>query len=320
MNRRHSRQGSAAVAGTSTTDTQAGSPIRFIVALTLLAACPAAGAERLTPVPAASPHINGPTIYGCRPKHPFLYRIPCTGQRPMRFTARHLPAGLTLDGETGIITGSSPGNPGEYAVTLEARNAQGVSKRKLRLRVGDTLALTPPMGWNHWYTHYSHISDQLFRAAADAMVSSGMADFGYQYVNIDDCWMTRADSNLAELQGPARDAAGAIVPNKNFPDMKALTRYIHDQGLKAGIYTSPGPQTCARYEGSYQHEEIDARKFAEWGFDFLKYDWCSYGKIVPKPSLDDRKAPYAKMGGILKSLDRDVVFNLCQYGAGNVRG
>jgi alpha-galactosidase len=274
--------------------------------------------QNLTPPPGPAPRINGPAIYGCRPGRPFLYRIPCTGERPVRFSARHLPAGLTLERNTGIITGSAPAKPGRYAVTLEAKNSRGASKREFRIVVGDTLALTPPMGWNHWYTYYSRVSDKLFRAAADAMVASGMADFGYQYVNMDDCWMTKPGSGDPALSGPARDAQGAILPNRNFPDMKALTAYIHAKGLKAGLYTSPGPLTCARYEGSFEHEEADARKFTEWGFDFLKYDWCSYGKLAPQPTLADRQKPYVKMGSILKSLDRDIVFNLCQYGQGEV--
>jgi alpha-galactosidase len=275
-------------------------------------------AERLTPPPGAAPKINGPTIYGCRPGHPFLYRIPCTGQRPISFDARKLPGGLILDKDSGIITGFSPRNRGEYIVTLQAKNSHGVAQRKLKIVVGDTLGLTPPMGWNHWYTHYNRISDKLFRAAADAMVASGMADFGYQYVNMDDCWMVKPGSDDPMLSGRARDTNGAILPNKNFSDLKDLTAYIHSKGLKAGIYTSPGPLTCARYEGSYQHEEIDARKFAEWGFDFLKYDWCSYGKIAANTSLEERQKPYVKMGAILKSLDRDVLFNLCQYGLSDV--
>lgn len=228
------------------------------------------------------------------------------------------PAGLALDKDTGIITGSSPRKRGEYVVTLQAKNARGAAERRFKIIVGDNLALTPPMGWNHWYTHYSRISDKLFRAAADAMVASGMADFGYQYVNIDDCWMRKPDADDPMLAGPARDAGGAILPNRNFPDVMALTAYIHGHGLKAGIYTSPGPLTCGKYEGSYRHEEVDARKFAEWGFDFLKYDWCSYGKIAPGQSLDDQQKPYAKMGAILKSLDRDILFNLCQYGRADV--
>jgi alpha-galactosidase len=236
----------------------------------------------------------------------------------MQFAVRRLPAGLTLDKNTGIISGTSPARPGDYTVTLQAKNSHGAAERRFKIVVGDTLALTPPMGWNHWYTHYNRISDDLFRRAADAMIASGMADFGYQYVNIDDCWMAKPGSDDPRLSGPARDAGGAMAPNRTFPDMRALTDYIHAKGLKAGLYSSPGPLTCGKYEGSYQHEEIDARKFAEWGFDFLKYDWCSYRSIAPNPTLEDREKPYAKMGDILRSLNRDMVFNLCQYGQGEV--
>jgi alpha-galactosidase len=289
-----------------------------LVSLLLSMLLPAVGAEILTPKPGPAPAVNGPRVYGCRPGRPFLYRIPATGQRPMRFSASGLPQGLKLDAATGIITGTAPARRGDYVVTLRAQNARGSSQRRFKIVAGDTLALTPPMGWNHWYTHYNRITDQLFRAAADAMVASGMADYGYQYVNIDDCWMARPDSPDPALNVPPRDASGAIAANKNFPDMKALTAYIHARGLKAGIYTSPGPLTCARYTGSYEHEDADARKFAEWGFDFLKYDWCSYGKIATGETVEDRKKPYAKMGAILKTLDRDIVFNLCQYGMSDV--
>lgn len=272
----------------------------------------------LTPRPGPEPRVNGPKVYGCRPGRPFLYRIPATGERPMTFSASGLPASLQLDASTGIIRGRAPQNAGEHRVTLKAKNKRGSSSRPFKIVVGDTLALTPPMGWNHWYTHYTEISDRLLREAADVMVSSGMADAGYQYVSIDDCWMVRPGSDDPEIGGEPRGPDGAILSNKRFPDMKGLTEYIHGKGLKAGIYTSPGPLTCARFAGSYQHEEADARRFAEWGFDFLKYDWCSYGKIAPKPSLEEMKAPYIKMGTILKNLDRDVVFNLCQYGMGDV--
>lgn len=231
----------------------------------------------------------------------------------MRFDVSNLPAGLTLDKDTGIISGSAPQKRGEYIITLQAKNSHGSAEKKFRIESGDTLALTPPMGWNHWYTYYRRISDQLFRSAADQMIASGMADFGYQYVNIDDCWMMKPGSD-----SPARDDKGAVLPNENFPDMRALTAYIHGKGLKAGIYTSPGPLTCAGYEGAYEHEDTDARKFAEWGFDFLKYDWCSYRRIAPNPTLEERQKPYTQMGAILKSLNRDVVFNICQYGAGEV--
>jgi alpha-galactosidase len=272
----------------------------------------------LTPKPGPALKINGPAVYGARPGHPFLYRIPCTGRRPVQFSAKGLPASLKLDAATGVISGRAPEKRGEYVVTFQARNSQGAATRRFKLVVGDTLALTPPMGWNDWYTHYDRITDKLLRQAADAMISSGMADFGYQYVNIDDCWMIKPGSNDPALGGQPRDAAGAIRPNGRFPDMTALTGYIHAKGLKAGIYTSPGPLTCGKFTGSYQHEEIDARKFAEWNFDFLKYDWCSYTAVAGGKTLEDQKRPYELMGGILKKLGRDMVFNLCQYGMGDV--
>ena len=214
-------------------------------------ATPGASAAKpiLTPKAPASPRINGPRVYGARPGHPFLYRIPATGARPMTFSADGLPTSLRLDPATGIIAGTTPDQRGEYRVTLRAANGHGTSSRPLRIVIGDTLALTPPMGWNDWYTHYDRITDKLLRQAADAMIASGMADYGYQFVNIDDCWMTKADSKDPVVGGPPRDGQGNIRPNSRFPDMKALTDYIHAQGLKAGIYTSPGPHTCASFTG-----------------------------------------------------------------------
>jgi alpha-galactosidase len=183
------------------------------------------------------------------------------------------------------------------------------------------LALTPPMGWNDWYTFYEHPTDALMRKAADIMITSSLADHGYQYVNIDDSWMGRPKSTDPDLQGPARDERGMINPNRRFPDMKAMTDYIHGLGLKAGLYTSPGPRTCAGFYGSYDHEALDAARFVEWGFDFLKYDWCSYDEVAPKGSAPDAERlqkPYRLMGGLLQKQPRDIVFNLCQYGMGEV--
>ncbi|MCX6905311.1 MAG: NPCBM/NEW2 domain-containing protein, partial [Verrucomicrobia bacterium] len=274
----------------------------------------------LTPKPGPAPRLNGPRVHGCRPGNPFLFRIPATGTRPMEFSAEGLPASLKLDAATGIITGTAP-ERGEYKVTLRAKNAQGEASRTLKIVAGDTLALTPPMGWNHWYTHYDRITDQLLREAADVMVKSGMADVGYQYVSIDDCWMNAPKNKDPLRVGPLRDAQGNLIPNKHFPDMKAMTDYIHAKGLKAGIYTSPGPFTCAGFAATYQHEEQDAKQFADWGFDFLKYDWCSYGNIAKQdksPELEKLKKPYQQMGAILKKQQRDIVFNLCQYGMGKV--
>lgn len=272
----------------------------------------------LTPRPGFEPRINGPTVYGCRPGHPFLYRIPAQGLRPMKFSAKDLPKGLKLNKSTGIISGTTP-RAGEYDVKLTARNKNGSFTREFKIVSGDMLALTPPMGWNHWYAHYDRVTDKMVREAADAMINSGMADVGYQYVNIDDCWMNAPKHADPNRVGPLRDAQGNIIPNKYFPDMKALTDSIHAKGLKAGIYTSPGPLTCGGFCGAYEHEEADARQFAAWGFDFLKYDWCTYGNLVKGDnSLETLKKPYVKMGEILKKQNRDIVFNLCQYGMGNV--
>ncbi len=272
----------------------------------------------LTPKPGPEPRINGPSVYGCRPGRPFIYRIPCTGARPIAFSVENLPEGLTLDPATGILTGRVPQERGEYAVTLRAKSAHGEAERAFTIVVGDRLALTPPMGWNSWYIHYHRVTDEHMRRAADAMIASGMADFGYQYVNIDDCWMVKPGADDPAIGGEPRDADGAIRSNRHFPDMAALADYIHSKGLKAGLYTSPGPLTCQRYTGSYEHEAIDARKFAEWGFDFLKYDWCSYGRVAGGKSLEHMQKPYRKMGRILAGLDRDLVYNLCQYGMGDV--
>jgi alpha-galactosidase len=120
------------------------------------------------------------------------------------------------------------------------------------------------------------------------------------------------------LGGEPRDARGMVNANPRFPDMKALTDYIHAKGLKAGIYTSPGPTTCAGHLGAYEHEALDAQRFTEWGYDFLKYDWCSYGNIAPNPNLAELQKPYRLLSGSLRRQDRDVVLNLCQYGMGKV--
>ena len=271
----------------------------------------------LTPPAPPSPRINGPKVHGLRPGSPFLFRIPATGERPMAFSAEGLPAGLVLDPATGVITGTTSAR-GEHKTLLRARNARGEATREFRIVVGDSLALTPYMGWNTWYLHFSHISDALLRKAADDMISSGLADQGYQYVSLDDCWMVKPGDKDPQLGGPPRLPDGSLRPNRNFPDMKALTDYIHAKGLKTGIYISPGPRTCAGYEGSYQHEAQDARTFAAWGFDLLKYDWCSYAQVAGGKQHQHFIKPYQLMWDELRKLDRDLVFNLCQYGQDKV--
>lgn len=299
---------------------------RRIAAVALLAlsvlAVPALASSReesviLTPKAPATPRINGARVFGVRPGHPFLFTIPVTGERPMEFAVDGLPAGLNVDSRNGRITGSLK-DRGEYVVTFRAKNALGQAERPFKIVCGDTLALTPHMGWNSWYIWENHVTDYIMRAAADAMVSTGMINHGWTYVNIDDCWMVKLETSDPTLGGQPRDAQGNVNSNKRFPDMKALADYIHEKGLKAGLYTSPGPATCGGYVGAYQHEEQDARRFAEWGFDFLKYDWCSYGDIAKDPDLAAMQKPYRQMGDILKKLDRDMVLNLCQYGMGDV--
>jgi len=176
-----------------------------------------------------------------------------------------------------------------------------------------TLAATPPMGWNSWNHFAEKVNDADVRAAADSLVSSGMRDAGYIYVNIDDTW-----------QGE-RDASGVIHANSKFPDMKALSDYVHSKGLKIGIYSSPGPKTCAGYAGSYGHEEQDAKTYAEWGMDYLKYDLCSFGELMKKEAAGDpqkafamQKAAYEKMHKALVATGRPIVYSLCQYGWNNV--
>jgi alpha-galactosidase len=175
------------------------------------------------------------------------------------------------------------------------------------------LAATPPMGWNSWNWFAGKVTDKDVRQAADLLVSSGMRDAGYIYVNIDDTW-----------QGH-RDASGVLHPNEKFPDMKALADYVHSKGLKLGIYSSPGPQTCARYEGSLGHEQQDADLYASWGIDFLKYDLCSFGRNMSEAAPDDRlkqnemmQAAYEKMHQAILKTGRPMVYSLCQYGFDSV--
>jgi len=271
----------------------------------------------LTPKESPKPRINGARVFGVRPGSPFLFTIPATGDRPMTFAAENLPKGLKLESGTGQITGTIQ-QRGEYVVTLQASNAVGMARQNLKIVCGDTLALTPHMGWNSWYVWENHVTDRIIRDAADAMVSSGMINHGYMYVNIDDCWAVKPGSNDPTLSGEPRDAQGKVNPNRRFPDMKALTDYVHSKGLKAGIYTSPGPRTCAGHVGAYEQEEADVRRFVEWGFDFLKYDWCSYNKIAKDKSRAELQKPYRLISEILRKQNRDVVLNLCQYGMGNV--
>jgi alpha-galactosidase len=171
------------------------------------------------------------------------------------------------------------------------------------------VAATPPMGWNSWNFFAGKVTDKDIRDTADLLVSTGMRDAGYIYVNIDDTWEGK------------RDPKGRIQSNEKFPDMKALADYVHSKGLKLGIYSSPGPQTCARFEGSLGHEQQDAQTYADWGIDYLKYDLCSYGTVMKQQAPDDLAArnkmmrqAYELMHQAILKTGRPMVYSFCQYG------
>jgi alpha-galactosidase len=239
----------------------------------------------LTPKAPDAPRINGAKVFGARPGHPFLFTIPATGRRPMRFGATGMPAGLAVDAGTGRITGMLA-EPGRYVVMLSAENALGRAQRELGIVCGDRLALTPPLGWNSWNAGGPFVDAAKVRAAARAMVDKGLVQHGWTYVNIDDAW-----------QGKRGGKYNAIQPNEKFPDIKALADEVHAMGLKIGIYSTPWVTSYAGYvggsadnpEGSWNGDVdkgrvgrrhgkhpfawADARQWAEWGFDYLKYDW-----------------------------------------------
>jgi alpha-galactosidase len=266
----------------------------------------------LTPAPPARPRITSPRAFGVRPGHPFLYRITATGLRPLRFKVTGLPSGLSLDSISGVISGRADAQ-GEHVVRLQAENAHGRDTATLRVRIGEAIALTPPMGWNGWNSWAHHIDREKVLASARAMVDKGLADHGWTYVNIDDTW-----------QGVRSGPSHALQPNAKFPDIAGMVDSIHAMGLKAGIYSTPYISTYAGYPGGssdhpaggetheeisknrqpymrigpYRFEEDDARQMAAWGFDFLKYDW----------RMDVASAE--RMFGALRRSGRDIVLSL----------
>jgi alpha-galactosidase len=290
----------------------------------------------LTPKPSPKPRINSAKIFGVRPGSPFLFTIAATGDRPMIFSAKHLPDGLQLDPQTGRITGRL-NQEGEYVVKLSAKNKCGRAKELFKIVCGPQIGLTPAMGWNSWNSFARGVSEDEVKATADAMVASGLIDHGWTYINIDDYWQVNRESKDPTLHGPQRDADGRILPNPRFPDMKGLADYVHGLGLKIGLYSSPGPWTCGGGVGSFDHELLDAQQYAEWGFDYLKYDWCSY-----MPELEEERhlstnfdalknwgssqptdreqlmRPYQIMCTALDQQHRDIIYSLCEYGMGKV--
>jgi hypothetical protein len=229
----------------------------------------------------------------------------------MTFGAVNLPTGLILDQHTGIISGTV-NKTGEYKVDLTVKNDAGSDNKELLIVIGDKLALTPPMGWNSWNCWGLAVDEEKVISSARAYIEKGLINHGWSYINIDDGWEIHKDKE------PKRDQKGNILTNEKFPDMRRLGDTLHAMGLKFGIYSSPGPLTCGGYTASYKYELNDARSFAEWGVDYLKYDWCSYDGIAKDTSLAERKKPYFVMRDALDAVNRDIVYSLCQYGMSKV--
>ncbi len=259
----------------------------------------------LTPAVADMPRINGAGVIGVRPGAPFLFKIPVTGKKPITYGVKNLPAGLSLNTKTGIITGTID-KADQFTLTLLAKNKLGQTQKPFTIKVGNLLALTPPMGWNSWNCWGVNVSDEKVRSSALAMINKGLADHGFTYVNIDDGW-----------EAAKRAPDSVLHPNEKFPDMKGLGNCLHSNGLRFGIYSSPGERTCGGYLGSYKNESLDAGMYASWGIDYLKYDLCSYRDLIPGPNngtLEQNQAPYIIMRDALKKQSRDIVYSLCQYG------
>ncbi|KAF0096455.1 MAG: alpha-galactosidase [Puniceicoccaceae bacterium 5H] len=309
------------------------------------------GREILTPVAPAQPKITGARIFGVRPGKPIFFRVSATGENPVRFAAGGLPEGLALDPESGWITGRAPKETGDVEIALTALNGHGEDTRQLTLRVGDTIALTPPMGWNSWYVHSEGVSEAAIRETAIAMQEKGLADHGWTYLNIDDCWMGERDPQTLTIQ-----------PNEKFGDMKQLAAFVNEQGFKLGIYSTTWMSTYAGYiggsapneEGDYSEYYLpaderqnphqvfgrypngirkglarvgpvwlvdrDARQFAKWGIDYVKYDWKEWTLVEgEKGYWPDASKPQHKTleSGItqrvhhdFRALDRDIVISL----------
>lgn len=252
------------------------------------------------------PRIQAPAIYGAGPGKPILYRIPVLGQRPMTFRA-NLPQGLSIDDE-GIISGSTAA--GEYAVIIIAENALGSDSKRILFRIAPgSICLTPLMGWTSWNAFVEKIDQNRILEMAKLLRSTGLAEYGYQYVNIDSEW-----------QGQYGGELDAIQPNEKFPDMEGLCDEIHSLGLKCGIYATPmmnafgrtkGMPGCTRGEMNmefiesargiaYEHcEENNVKQWCQWGFDYLKYDW--------RP-CDVKNADLMRRA--LNRADRDFVFSV----------
>ena len=263
----------------------------------------------LTPPAPATPRYNGPLVFGVRPGSPVIFRLAFSGEKPMKYAVEGLPKGVSLDPDKGVLSGSVA-EKGDYPLVFIAKNAKGETRAEFTLKVGDKIGLTPPMGWNSWNCWGLSVSQEKVMSSAAALINRGLADYGYCYINVDDAW---------EAEERAPD--GRIVTNEKFPDMKGLGDWLHGNGLKLGIYSSPGDRTCGGYLGTLDHELQDAETWNEWGVDYLKYDWCGYSRVFnpdPDHSVAAYARPYMKMQQYLRQQPRDIFYSLCQYGMADV--
>lgn len=264
----------------------------------------------LTPDAPATPRFNTTPLYGVRPGSPIHFRFGVSGEKPMKFSSADLPKGLALNPDNGALSGSLA-KPGSYTFTVKAQNAKGEQTQKFTIRCGSTIALTPPMGWNSWNCWGLSVTQDKVISSSKALIEKGLADYGYCYMNIDDGW-----------EAKERNADGTIAVNEKFPSMKELGDWLHSEGLKFGIYSSPGDLTCGGYLGSIDHELQDAESYNSWGVDYLKYDWCGYGrKHRTEPdnqTVASYVRPYLLMERHLRQQPRDIFYSLCQYGMADV--
>lgn len=264
----------------------------------------------LTPAAPAEPRFNTTPLYGVRPGSPIHFRFGVSGEKPMKFSSDDLPNGLAINPDNGALSGKLD-KPGSYTFTVKAKNAKGEQTQKFTIRCGSKIALTPPMGWNSWNCWGLSVTQDKVISSSKALIEKGLADYGYCYMNIDDGW-----------EAPKRNADGTIAVNEKFPSMKQLGDWLHSEGLKFGIYSSPGDLTCGGYLGSIDHELQDAESYNSWGIDYLKYDWCGYGrKHATEPdrqTVASYVRPYLLMERCLRQQPRDIFYSLCQYGMAEV--
>ena len=264
----------------------------------------------LTPAAPAEPRFNTTPLYGVRPGSPIHFRFGVSGEKPMKFSSDDLPNGLAINPDNGALSGKLD-KPGSYTFTVKAKNAKGEQTQKFTIRCGSKIALTPPMGWNSWNCWGLSVTQDKVISSSKALIEKGLADYGYCYMNIDDGW-----------EAPKRNADGTIAVNEKFPSMKELGDWLHSEGLKFGIYSSPGDLTCGGYLGSIDHELQDAESYNSWGIDYLKYDWCGYGrKHRTEPdnqTVASYVRPYLLMERCLRQQPRDIFYSLCQYGMAEV--